>query len=455
MINRKAYTPDSFQNQILKLLTRQEMRINQLTESVENLSDIVRAELKKENQDVYEKLHLESLAINKKLEELKDNGFSSEDMERFAEVTYQYFNNKHHVSPKYIIENNDKAVNEDKLRINVDGNASSVEKQHLIEIYPTYHTPYHLKLSGDGFKNINGYGAKSTFTMPLVLHLKHNLKKYAEENCSVSELSKMYGLNYHICSRLIWNIEEGYFDDLIDEYESMKLFPGHDDESLVFNYNTSIDEEDRNDGVFEKGFRTPLVATDDCKDCLPVATRGYRRLYTIDYVDGVTIYRKGQGKHVLLFNLIDVAFIKRNIPMYIREGYGRNKIAQDCGLSVPMSQRIIFNIQEGVFDDYLPFIEDKSEEHSFKTSGGELYIDGAGTGLTLDMCSTILLEYNNAGDKLRRLNKLVKRFREVDSRFIVIVVNYLNEGELSWLDGDVDDTGLVKSMDPPRVLGFE
>ena len=172
-------------------------------------------------------------------------------------------------------------------------------------------------------------------------------------------------------------------------------------------------------------------------------------------VDGVTIYRKGQGQHVLLFNLIDVAFIKRNIPMYIREGYGRNKIAQDCGLSVPMSQRIIFNIQEGVFDDYLPFIEDKSEEHSFKTSGGELYIDGAGTGLTLDMCSTILLEYNNAGDKLRRLNKLVKRFREVDSRFIVIVVNYLNEGELSWLDGDVDDAGLVKSMDPPRILGFE
>ena len=150
MINRKAYTPDSFQNQMLKLLARQEMRINQLTESVENLSDIVRAELKKENQDVYEKLHLESLAINKKLEELKDNGFSSEDMERFAEVTYQYFNNKHHVSPKYIIENNDEAVNEDKLRINVDGNASSVEKQHLIEIYPTYHTPYHLKLSGDG-----------------------------------------------------------------------------------------------------------------------------------------------------------------------------------------------------------------------------------------------------------------------------------------------------------------
>ena len=39
MINRKAYTPDSFQNQMLKLLTRQEMRINQLTESVENLSD--------------------------------------------------------------------------------------------------------------------------------------------------------------------------------------------------------------------------------------------------------------------------------------------------------------------------------------------------------------------------------------------------------------------------------
>ena len=452
MINRKAYTPDSFQNQMLKLLARQEMRINQLTESVENLSDIVRAELKKENQDVYEKLHLESLAINKKLEELKDNGFSSEDMERFAEVTYQYFNNKHHVSPKYIIENNDEAVNEDKLRINVEGNASSVEKQHLIEIYPTYHTPYHLKLSGDGFKNINGYGAKSTFTMPLVLHLKHNLKKYAAEKCSVSEIAKMYGLNYNICSRLIWNIEEGYFDDLIQEYDSMKLFPGYDDESLVFNYK----EDNTNDeGVFEKGFRTPLVATDKCRDCLPVATRGYRRLYNIDYVDGVTIYRKGQGQHVLSFNLIDVAFIKRNIPMYIREGYGRNKIAQDCGLSVPMSQRIIFNIQEGVFDDYLPFIEDKSEEHSFKTSGGELYIDDIGTGLTLDMCGTILLEYNNAGDKLRRLNKLVKRFREVDSRFIVIVVNYLNEGELSWLDGDVDDTGLVKSMDPPRILGFE
>ena len=141
--------------------------------------------------------------------------------------------------------------------------------------------------------------------------------------------------------------------------------------------------------------------------------------------------------------------------MYIRDNYGRNKIAQDCGLSVPMSQRIIFNIQEGIFDDYLPFIEGNGEEHSFKTKDGELYIDGDGTGLTLDMCGTILLEYNNAGDKLRRLNKLVKRFREVDSRFIVIVVNYLNEGELSWLDGDVDDAGLVKSMDPPRVLGFE
>lgn len=452
MINRKAYTPDSFQNQMLKLLARQEMRINQLTESVENLSDIVRAELKKENQDVYEKLHLESLAINKKLEELKDNGFSSEDMERFAEVTYQYFNNKHHVSPKYIIEKNDKATTNDKMDYNMDGNASSVEKHHLIEIYPTYHTPYHLKLSGDGFKNINGYGAKSKFDMPTVLHLKHNLKKYAAEKCSVSEIAKLYGLTYNICSRLIWNIEEGYFDDLIQEYDSMKLFPGYDDESLVFNYIKKIIHDD---GVFEKGFRTPLAATDKCRDCLPVATRGYRRLYNIDYVDGVTIYRKGQGQHVLSFNLIDVAFIKRNIPMYIREGYGRNKIAQDCGLSVPMSQRIIFNIQEGVFDDYLPFIEDKSEEHSFKTKEGELYIDNVGTALSLDMCGTILVEYNNAGDKLRCLNKLVKRFREVDSKYIVIVVNYLNEGELSWLDGDVDDTGLVKSMDPPRILGFE
>ena len=371
-------------------------------------------------------------------------------MERFAEVTYQYFNNKHHVSPKYIIENND-AVDE-KMDSMGDG-ASSAEKHHLIEIYPSYHLPYHLKLSGDGFKNVSGHGTKSAFTMPIVLHLKHHLSYYAEKNCSVSALAQMYGLTYSVCSRLIWNIEEGYFDDLIEEYDSMKLFPGYDsDESLVFKYK---EDTSNDDGVFEKGFRTPLAATDKCRDCLPVPTKKYRRLYTIDYVDGVTIYRKGQGQQKLAFNLIDVAFIKRNIPMYIRDNYGRNKIAQDCGLSVPMSQRIIFNIQEGIFDDYLPFIEGNGEEHSFKTKDGELYIDGDGTGLTLDMCGTILLEYNNAGDKLRRLNKLVKRFREVDSRFIVIVVNYLNEGELSWLDGDVDDAGLVKSMDPPRVLGFE
>ena len=96
-------------------------------------------------------------------------------------------------------------------------------RKHLLQIAESLHQPYHLKLTPNGhFINKNNNNTKQTkFTIHDVIRLKENIPHYHKKGYNYKTITSKYPhLSDSVVKRLIWNIEEGNFDELIKEYNT-------------------------------------------------------------------------------------------------------------------------------------------------------------------------------------------------------------------------------------------
>lgn len=94
-------------------------------------------------------------------------------------------------------------------------NEDESSKFHFAYIAKSYRKPYdNLKL--DGFDIIGGRG--KLISIQQLLKIKEQIPKMNESN--INYFAKYFEMHRQKFARIVWNIEEGYFDEIIDEYNS-------------------------------------------------------------------------------------------------------------------------------------------------------------------------------------------------------------------------------------------
>ena len=117
--------------------------------------------------------------------------------------------------------------------------------------------------------------------------------------------------------------------------------------------------------------------------------------------------------------------------------------------------RVIYNIQQGVFDEYLEKFEDPSHEHKFTIIDNRLYIDSSDTGLDLPTVRRILHDYTNAHDKYDCMKSILKTYYHIDTRYLVIITRYYDDPEFRELiiHAEKDTVTLINNPEKRREYG--
>lgn len=145
-----------------------------------------------------------------------------------------------------------------------------------------------------------------------IIDIKNNLHTFIKNKTSIRSIGKLYNIPRHNIYKIIYNIQEGYFDKVIDEY------------------------------------------TNDNSHRIYVNTKQYQ---TVDYknlvmVDGAIYHGKKRSSQLPL-DISQISELADDLEDYSNRGLEVQDISKIYNLSQFVMGRIIWNIEEGSFDNLI------------------------------------------------------------------------------------------------------
>lgn len=386
-------------------------------------------------------------------------------------------------------------------------------KKHLFEMNGSFASPYkEIKLHGD---TLMSYKRKFSFTIEDVIDIKENLQKYYEEGLSVRAIGKLHGITSDSIYKLVWNIEEGYFDKVIDEY--MVLISEYDENKI--NHLRTVSKAQQRDlnkenisydsdgNLFSSGRRLHYTIDNikELKKRIPDFEKyptnrdllndmgigdfggavliwrieeGYfdeiideydkvnegieenwhifklKKSYHKPYTDlvvghGGVLYSSNNQK--LSFTLQDVIMLRDKI--YSNKYTNLSDLREGFDFSRQMFNKLVWNIEEGYFDDLIE--EYNSRNYTYENIMNNLYIDGENTGLTIEKCNLIIDCIINENNKQECVNKLIKTYSETKPKYIrILSEEYANPNLSKVLRKEVRKIEKIDNPQKRRELGI-
>lgn len=504
-------TADDLQNQVIRL----QKEVDEMRQGF--IDDNKRFEKKLEDFEEFFKKSLET-KINDVLKEITDVKFSFDTkIDELAEDTSRYLN-----QDKEKIEKLDKKVNllqeiSTKQNELITSNQTPAQvapttdgRNHLFEITGGFATEYkEIKLQG---KSLMSHKRKFSFTIEDVINIKENLQEYYDDGLSIRAIGKLNNVNSDTIYKLIWNIEEGNFDKVINDYLSDPRDVGDDNhyrkvsktqkrplivENISYdskgrlfmsgrrlqytiddvkelkkripdfdNYPKKADLfEDMNIGEFggmilvwriEEGYFDEIIAEyDKAHESVEEnwhifkLKKSYHRPYTDLVVGhGGVLYTSNNQK--LTFTIQDVINIRDKI--YSNKYTNLSDLKEGFDFSRQMFNKIVWNIEEGYFDDLIE--EYTSRNYTYENIMNNLYIDGENTGLTIEKCNLIVDCIINENNKQECVNRLIKNYSTTKPKYIRIISEEYNNTNLSKvLKKEVRKVDKVDNPQKRRELG--
>ena len=329
------------------------------------------------------------------------------------------------------------------------------------------------------------------FTIDDVISIKTHLKQYHDENLSSVAIGEMYGLANGTIQRLIYNIEEGVFDDLIKEYQSqndnskshkidiaecyrVKQHRTMDDDGTLFSskgrapYNIkdiillkeAINNENNKTAgevlkdfsyahptgckliwSIEEGCFDELIRRWNAKKFNTIPTqkkqkkkkhlRKVSKSLQQPLPKSTQLNEDGSfynGNKNLSYTIYDVITMKNRIPNFDKYPSFED-LAEDFDLTITSIKVMIWRIEEGYFDNMIK--EYLSRTYSYKNNFNRLFINGEDTGLSINKCISMVECIINNPNKAKTVNNLIKMYPTINSKYIRIIAEEYNNPNLS------------------------
>ena len=222
-----------------------------------------------------------------------------------------------------------------------DAEMPSETKKHLFEVGGTHAKPYRGVML-DGERLISKRGQFS-FNVLTVIGIKDNLQKYKEQGISVKEIGHKHNISTDTIYRIIWNIEEGYFDDVIEEYNKIH---SEDEVKNIIGTNEGVEEKMVHIREVPNSLKNPISSD------------------MLMETDG-SIFINGRK---LKYNMDDVLKLKKNIPN--TEDYPTiASLIEGMEISGYSGAMLVWRIEEGNFDilikEYSKILDKNRKYHIF------------------------------------------------------------------------------------------
>ena len=381
-----------------------------------------------------------------------------------------------------------------------DAEMPSETKEHLFEVSVTHAKPYRGVML-DGERLISKRGQFS-FNVLTVIGIKDNLQKYKEQGISVKEIGHKHNISTNTIYRIIWNIEEGYFDDVIEEYNKIH---SEDEVKKIIDINEGREEKKVHIREVPNSLKNPISSDMLMETNGSIFINGRKLKYNMDdvlklkknipntedyptiasliegmeisgYSGAMLVWRIEEGYFDILINEYSKILDKnrkyhifplkksyqqefkgfrlgedgtifntnnRRLPYTIQDIIemrktiysGRytsvNHIADkfDYCCSRSLCLKLIWNIEEGNFDELIE--EYSSRNYTYENKHNMLYVDGENTGLTIEKCNLIIDCVINDPNKQECVNRLIKNYSSTKPKYIRILADEYNNVNLS------------------------
>ena len=504
-------TADDLQNEV----TRLKNEMNEMRQGL--IDDNKRFEKRLDEFEEFFKNALET-KINNVLKEVTDIKFSFDTkIDELAEDTSRYLN-----QDKEKIEKLNKKVEllqeistKQNELITINQTPAQVApttdgQNHLFEIKGGFATEYkEIKLQG---RSLMSHKRKFSFTIDDVINIKENLQEYYDDGLSIRAIGKLNNVNSDTIYKLIWNIEEGNFDKVINDYLSDPKDVGgdnhyrkvsktqkrplnvdsisYDSKGRLFssgrrlqytvddvkelkkripdfeNYPNKVDLfEDMSIGEFggmilvwriEEGYFDKIIEDYDKVNegveenwHIFKLKQSYHKPYT-DLVVGHGGVLYSSNNQRLSFTIQDVINLRDKI--YSNKYTNLSDLKDGFDFSRQLFNKIVWNIEEGNFDELID--EYNSRNYTYENIMNNLYIDGENTGLTIEKCNLIVDCIVNENNKQECVNRLIKNYSSTKPKYIRIISEEYNNINLSKvLKKEVRKVDKVDNPQKRRELG--
>ena len=338
------------------------------------------------------------------------------------------------------------------------------EKKHLYKVPTRVAIPYtYVKLQGNYLWSVK---RRFSFNIDAVISIKNNIEKYYNEKLSLRAIAHKHGISYDVIYRLVWNIEEGVFDEVIQQYKEENPQPKTGAKAP-----TQVKEAQRKPAPKKEGSKIHYrhVAKSQRKPL---------KINSIRYDAEGELYSNNRK---LQYNINDIKKLKERIPNF-EEYPSKTSLLADMKIGDYGGNILIWRIEEGLFDKLLEdfdnnqknkdIIED-STYHIFNLSksyhipfdnlkvgyGGELYSSN-NQRLSFTIQDVIELKKRIYSNRFKITSELQERFtfsRQLCNKLIWNIEegnfdelideynsrNYTYENKINRLYIDGEDTGLT------------
>lgn len=351
-------------------------------------------EQKEYYKSVFEKYESQFLKLNKKMDILT---------KMIKVVTDDY------TSPK----------KENKVKQTQKRTLQKTSKKHLYNIKGETPTKLYVQpLEIIGRNQIKNKSRILKFTIDDVISIKENLKYFHEKKYTITKIGELYSINKDTIARLIYNIEEGVFDEVIEKYTSINQ--KHD----IKNSSSHFRE-------------------------IPPSLRS-RLKGNFIIVNGGELLNQTTGRKTK-YTIQDIIEIQKMIPDFKK--YPTIEDMDEClDISIQSLKTLIWRIEEGYFDELIN--EYLSRKYTYENDVNRLFIDNKNTGLTIDNCISIIECIMNSSDKREVVNNLIRMYPNVDSKYIRIIADEYNNPNLNRiLKKEVKKIEKIDNPQKRRELG--
>ena len=277
------------------------------------------------------------------------------------------------------------------------------KKTHHRTIPHSLHKPQrNLRLGADGSIMSNGHKLKYNITDIIALKEKiPNTKQYP----NLKSISEGMNISEMTVGSVVWNIEEGYYDEILKQYE----------EIVKPVIEKKLTHKDKRHHIYKlsQSYQVPL------------------KQLKVDN-DGL-IYNKINQK--LPYNIYDIMEMKKRI--YSSKKNNISLIYSDFGFNNQLGNKLVWNIEEGYFDNLIE--EFNSRNYTYERKHNRLYIDGEDTHLTIDNCNIIIDCLVNDTNKPMAINRLIKTYPQTSPKYIRIIGEEYNNINLGKVLSNVED----------------
>ena len=521
---------DNLKGDVNKLIKEQEKLNSNYNSNIKDINEfkntIESCEQKiNELEDKWENIHK---SITNDLDTLTEYAHLINDSVKFLDKKQVLFNKRCHLLHPELEEigkTNKKASKKPSVE------DENTDKVHLYRVNAKKNTkPFsELKLTEEGrIKSSNHY---LLFDIEQIIDIKNKLQEYYTNNLSIKDIGKLYGINSkNAMYRTVWNIEEGYFDDLIKQFESnknnynnLKVKEKVDKNSHLFEINAKRNTIPYNNlrvtekGIiqshgkdlpytmndiillknnlktyFDKGYNVPKILSLGVYNSIKDLNGLYRLIWNIEegyFDDLIKEYDNSPHNHVveeknhfrevvnsrkkpinmnrikmdnggqlfinnrkLKYTIPDILLIKERIVDF--KTYPNSKdIYEYLDITIPTGEMLIWRIEEGYFDDLIE--EYLSRNHTYENRYGKIYIDNEDTGLKISQGNIIVDCIINDPNKEDVINRLIKSYPQVESKFIRIIgEEYANPNLNKILKQKVKKIEKINNPQKRREHGF-